>query len=153
MCPGDQFFGYVFNQLLFSLKRVFGMAGQTNPFRDPEYMGVNGHCGFVINDRGDHIGRFAAYPRQLLQVGYIVGHHPVKLPGQDPGHAREMFCFVVGIGTAADVVQYLLFVGLGHGLWCGKALHKGRGDHVDPFVGALRREDHRHYQFKWVVVL
>ena len=54
--PGYDFFGDVFNQLFFSLQWIFCIAGEPDPFRDPEDVRVNSHGRLVIYRRSDHIG-------------------------------------------------------------------------------------------------
>ena len=53
----------------------------------------------------------------------------------------------------ADVLEDLLLLQFGHGLWVGPGREQGRGHLVHFFVGALGAEQHRNQQGEWITVV
>ena len=67
--------GNELQQLPFRSQRRFCIYGQADAGGDPEDMGIDGHIGLVIDDRGDDVGGFAADAGQSHQFfnsqGYL----------------------------------------------------------------------------------
>ena len=63
MSPRQQLFGDMFDKLAFGFKRRFRVVRQSNPVRDPEYVGIYRHGREIERNGQYHVGRLSAYPR------------------------------------------------------------------------------------------
>ena len=148
----DEFAGDVLDQLFFRRKRCFGIYGQADAGGDAEYVGVHRHIGLVVDDGGDDVGCFAADAGQLDEFVNGEGHLAVEFVHEHPGHADEVFSFVVGVRDAAHQGKQFVEVGEGKGPGIRVSVEDGRSRHIDPLVRALGGQDHRYQQLVRAVV-
>ena len=135
------------------LKGRFGVGRQADAVRDAEDVRIDRHHLLLPQHRAQHVGRLAAHARQALHLLQIARNLAAELRTEHAGHAREVAGLVVGIGDALDVGVNILGRSRGHIEGRGKRLEQRGSGHVDPFVGALRRKDHRHQQLVGVGVV
>ena len=140
----DEVAGNEFYQLFFGGQGSFGAKGQADAGGYAEDMGIDGHIGLFVYDGGDDIGCLSAHAGELHQ--FIDGERDIapEFRDQHPGHADQVFGLVVGIGYAFDQGEKVIEAGFCKGLR-GRIFFEDRGgSHIDPLVGALRRQDDRY---------
>lgn len=150
---GEVFLGNVSGKLFFSFERGSCVAGQSDSSRHPVHVGIYSQCRFSKSHRNNHIGSFSSDTGQLLKFLGIRGNIALIIGNQPTGNFDQVFGFAVGIGTAFDHFQNIRGIGIGQTFQIGKALEEDRGYHIDPFVGALSRQNHCHQQFVRVCML
>ena len=136
--------GNEFKQLSFRSQRRFGIYGQADPGGDAEDMRVNGHIGLVVYYGGDDIGRFAADTREAHEFIDGQGYLAAEIIDQHLGHADQVFRLVVGIRNAADEREQVIEIRFGKAARVRIFFKYSRGGHIDPLIGALRRQDNRY---------
>lgn len=141
-----------FQQLSFSRERCFGIYGQTDPGRDAEDMGIDGHIGLVIDNRSDDVGGFAADAGEAHQFFDCQRNVTVKVMDQHLGHADQVFGFVIGIGNAANKLKQVVEIRFGQAGGVRIPGKNSRGRHVDPLIGALCRQDNRYQELVGAVI-
>ena len=144
--------GNQLDQLFFCRQRCFGIEGQTDAGRYAEYMGIDGHIGLLVYDGGDDIGRFAAYSGQLHQL--IDGQRDFSMEffHQHLRHTDQVSSLVIRIGNAFYKGEQVVKGGFGKRLRIGVFFENSGSGEVDPFVGALCRQDDRYQELVWVPI-
>ena len=141
---GDDLRGDVLDELFLGLERVLAVGGQSETFADAEDMRIDRHGGLVPDDGAHHVRRFASYALERLQLFDRVRYFAVIDLRQALRHLNEVFCFGAGITDGLDVFEDLIAGRYGEGFGRRVGGKKSGRDHVDAFVGALRREHHCH---------
>ena len=150
---GQQVRGDVPLERPLGLQRRLRAGRQPDALRDAEDMRVDRHHLALPQHRTQHVGRLAPHARKPLHRLEVGGHLAAELRTEHAGHAGEVLRLVVGVGDAPDVGENLLGGGGGHRLGGGEGGEEGRRGHVDPLVGALRRENHRNEQLEGVFIV
>jgi len=144
--------GNVLEQLFFGCEGGGCLDGQADPGGYAEYVCVYGHIWLVIDYGSDDIGCFAAYAGQLDQFFHCQRHFAAEFRHQHLRHADKVFGFVVGIGNGPDERKEVVEAGPGQVLGVRVPVKDSRGSHIDPFIGALRREDNGYQQLVGAIV-
>ena len=150
---GQQMAGDIAFEGPLGLQRILRPGGETDALRDAEDVRIDRHHLLLPQHGAQHVGRLAAHARQTLHGLQVARHLAAELLAEHPGHGREVFGLVVRVRDAPDVGIDLLGRGAGHVERGREGLEQGRGGHVHPLVGALRREDHGDKQLIGVFVV
>ena len=139
---GKKVGGDMGHELAFGFEGRLGIGGdEAEAVGDAEDVGVDRHGGLVEGNGHHHVGRFAADAGERLELVAVGGHLPLEVADELPCHGGEVAGFAVGVGDGADVGEYLLGGGGGHGRGVGESLEEGGSDKVDAFIRALGGED------------
>ena len=139
------FFGDVFHQLFF-----YGQWGstalgyQSDAVAHPENVCVYCHGSLVEYHALNHIRRLSTHAGQLGQLFQGAGYFTSEVLDQHLRHSHQMLSLVVRVTHAFDVLENHLRCSGSQSFRCWKVVEEGRGDLVDPLVGALCTEDNRY---------
>jgi hypothetical protein len=148
----DHFAGNELQQLLLGGKRRFSVHGQADTGGDAEDMGIDGHIRLVIDNGSDYIGGFATDAWQTHQFFNGQRYLAAEVMNQHLGHADQVFRFVVGIRDAANKREQVVEMRFSKAGGIRIFIKNSRGCHIDPLIGALRRQDNRHQELVWSVI-
>ncbi len=141
----DEGFGDMPDQFFFHRQGCGSRLGyQTDPFTDPEHMGVNSHIGLLVDHGSNYIGCFSAHPRKLHQFINGHGYAPFKITDHLLSHTDQVFCFIIRVGYAFDERKEIIKAGYTERLHIRVFFKNGRSGHIHPLVGALSRKDNGH---------
>ena len=145
--------GHDFDQGLLYFDGIV-LAGEGHSAAEPAHMGIDhDSLGQMKGVAQDNIGRFPAYPGQFVEMLHGSGNLPAVIPGQ----GRRATADGLGLGTKkSGCADQALQLGSGDfgevpgGVAAGE---QGRGDLVDPLVGALGGQDGGHEELEGVGVV
>lgn len=105
-------------------------------------MSVNGHSGFIPDDRKHNVGGFPADPRECHKLIYVSGDFAVEILDEDFSGVYQVFSFVVRECNTFNKVENILFVRVSEVDRLRVFVKKRRSDDVDSFVCALSGENY-----------
>ena len=139
-------------QGVFDLDRI-GLGGESETDRESPDMGVDRQSREVHRHAANDVRGLSTHARNRHEVGHLPGDLAVVAVAQRLGHPDQ------GPGLvpveAGGPNEFLDLGRIGHGeiLGAGESIEQRRSHHVDPHVGALRRQDRRGEQFVGVAMV
>ena len=131
----------VFHQFLFDLQRCVGRRrNESKPMAHAENVRIDRHRSASEPHGLHHIRRLATHARQFYQIVHIARHFTAEVAHHHPRHFHEVLRLRVRIAHAANILENLLRLSLGHRFRIGKSGEKRRRHLIDALVGALCAE-------------
>ncbi len=126
MSQGNLLFRYVLYELHLCFIGIFCPAGKSDTVRHPEDMCINGHGWLAEKQlRGSHWQFYVPLPAAPAALPGI-GNLSMEFLFQYTGHTKQVFCFVIGVGTALNQFEYLLGFSISQGCSIRKDFVEGR---------------------------
>ena len=121
---------------------------ESDPIGDTEDMGIDRHRRTMVDDRGDDISRLAPHPWELHQSFTLLGHLPLVVFDELLRGSDEVARLGAWVAHTTYQLEDVIYLSSCHDL-CRRILtEETGGDHVDPLVRTLSREDDRYEEFE-----
>ena len=102
----------------------------------------------MVDDRGDDIGRLAPHPWELHQSFTLLGHFPLMVLDELLRCSDKVACLGARVAHTTYQLEDVIYLSSRHDLCRRILMEETRGDHVDPLVRTLSREDDRYEEFE-----
>ena len=145
---GDEGLRDVLEEGQFGLERSLRVGRESDPIGDTEDMGIDRHRRTMVDDRGDDISRLAPHPWELHQSFTLLGHFSLMVLDELLRCSDEVACLGARIAHTTYQLEDVIYLSSCHDLCRRILMEETGGDHVDPLVRALSREDDGDEEFE-----